>query len=190
MYPSPPMYPIKSIDPATQSIDRSNNLRDQRRYNDRLARKVDSYLESGRRYTNTRRYRYTHHCSPLCCCVPLCFTCVSLAIASCCHPYLVFIYTGQVLTRVFAIRSFVMQQKLPFFLLFFLFSIYSVRTCLLTGCCRCRTMNGFVSFPERLDVCPHLLFYLTAYTNTIRSIYLRVDYVFYFLTLPGSMETL
>ena len=80
------MNPIKSIDPATQSIDRSNNLQDQRRYNNRLTHKVDSYLESGHRYTNTHRYRYTHYCSPLCCCVPLCFTCVSLANTSCCRP--------------------------------------------------------------------------------------------------------
>ena len=140
---------------ATQSIDRSNNLQDQRRYNNRLTHKVDSYLESGHRYTNTHRYRHTHYCSPLCCCVPLCFTCVSLANTPCCRPYLVFIYTGQVLTRVFAIRSFVMQQKLPFFFAFcFFFSVfYLLRSYLFVDWLLSVPDNEWVRFFPRTTGC-------------------------------------
>ena len=99
----------------------------------------------------------------------------------------IYIYHGSACDLGFSIRSFVMQNYpflfYPFFFCFFFYFYALDRTCF-DWSLWMQDNVSFVSFPDRLVVWPHLLYYLTVYTNTIRSVYLRVDYGFYFLRFP------
>ena len=123
--------PIKSIDPATQSIDRSYNLQDQRRYNhktqtpSRLLPRVRSQI-----YKHTQIQTHTLLFPHCCCCVPR-YLCIALFTCyyTCCPPaWNLYISPGLFVTWFFSIRSFVCQKLLPFsfffFCLLFVFLLY------------------------------------------------------------------